>query len=144
LEKAPANRYASAARLAEDLGRFLDGRPTEARPLSTLTHAWRWCRRHPARAVALVAVVLLLLTVAGVSAWTASRERAFRHQAQVQVAEGSRDRARQLRDRDEEGEALLWFARALTQVPEGADDLAEEVRTEMAASARDLPALSLC
>jgi eukaryotic-like serine/threonine-protein kinase len=45
--KAPNHRYATAAELSEDLRRFLDGRPTLARPVTTLERAWRWCRRNP-------------------------------------------------------------------------------------------------
>jgi serine/threonine-protein kinase len=58
LEKKPARRYASAEALADDLRRYLDGRPTEARPLSRVGRAWRSVRRHP---LACAAVVLLLL-----------------------------------------------------------------------------------
>jgi serine/threonine-protein kinase len=47
LEKEPALRYSSAAQLADDLQRYLDGEPTDARPLSRIERAWRWCRRHP-------------------------------------------------------------------------------------------------
>jgi len=47
LEKDPARRYASAAELAGDLGRFLQYEPIHARPLGTPTKLWRWSRRHP-------------------------------------------------------------------------------------------------
>jgi serine/threonine protein kinase/WD40 repeat protein len=62
LAKPPGQRYSSAAELAVDLSRFLDGRPTIARPLTPAQHAGRWLRRNPtlagAIAAALTAVVL--------------------------------------------------------------------------------------
>jgi mono/diheme cytochrome c family protein/predicted Ser/Thr protein kinase len=63
LEKAPRQRYATARALAEDLGRFLEGRPVSARSSGPLRRAWKWARRHP-RGVAAVAglCVLTLLT----------------------------------------------------------------------------------
>ena len=47
LAKQPRDRYPSAVALAEDLGRWLDGRPTLARPLSPAGRAIRWIRRRP-------------------------------------------------------------------------------------------------
>ncbi len=61
LRKDPRRRYASAGALADDLQRWLDGFPIQARPVSKLEHASRWCRRRPAFA-SLLAV--LALTVA--------------------------------------------------------------------------------
>ena len=61
LRKDPMRRYASAEALADDLQRWLDGFPIQARPVSKLEHASRWCRRRPALA-SLLAV--LAFTVA--------------------------------------------------------------------------------
>lgn len=50
---APAERYADGTALAEDLRRFLDGEPVEARPHPRLAHALRRLRRRPGLAAAL-------------------------------------------------------------------------------------------
>jgi hypothetical protein len=71
LRKAPGDRYASARALADDLRRFLDGKPVQARPLGALARAGRWLGRHKEvgyvaggalAAVAVVLVSFLLLT----------------------------------------------------------------------------------
>jgi hypothetical protein len=66
LEKEPANRYATAEELAEDLRRFRAGEPIANRPQRTWQRAMRWLTRHRRVAVlagAGLAVVLLLLAV---------------------------------------------------------------------------------
>jgi len=62
LAKEPTRRYASAAALADDLVRFLDGRPILARPAGVVERASRWVKRNPAIS-ALTAAVVLTLTV---------------------------------------------------------------------------------
>src|SRR5262249_9263547 len=67
LEKSPPRRYASAAALADDLGRFLAGQPIQARPAGPLERGLEWARRRAAVA-ALLAVSLaagLALLVGG-------------------------------------------------------------------------------
>ncbi len=63
LEKNPSRRYASAEALADDLNRLLAGRPIQARPVSPIEHAWRWCRRQPL--IASLAATLLLTLLGG-------------------------------------------------------------------------------
>jgi tetratricopeptide (TPR) repeat protein len=60
LQKSPKDRYESAAAVADDLRRFLNGEPVKARPLGPVGRTWRWCRRKPGTA-SLVAVLLMAL-----------------------------------------------------------------------------------
>jgi WD40 repeat protein/serine/threonine protein kinase len=69
LEKEPRRRYASAADLADDLKRFLDGVPIRARPVSTTEHLVKWVRRRPAVAMLTASVVAVALAGVGGLAW---------------------------------------------------------------------------
>jgi eukaryotic-like serine/threonine-protein kinase len=61
LEKDPARRFHTAAELADDLHRFVDGDPILARPTPAWERAWKWGRRRPA-IVALLALIPLAVT----------------------------------------------------------------------------------
>ena len=65
--KLPADRYASAHELADDLRRFLQHQPPKARCASAIQHAWRWARRNPTVAISstIIAMLLVALAVAG-------------------------------------------------------------------------------
>jgi serine/threonine protein kinase len=71
LEKDPNRRYGTAEALADDLGRYLDGKPIIARPINNLERAWRWCRRNKTVAVLLSTLVVALVTGAVVSTYFA-------------------------------------------------------------------------
>jgi tetratricopeptide (TPR) repeat protein/tRNA A-37 threonylcarbamoyl transferase component Bud32 len=66
LQKEPARRYGSSSELADDLQRYLDGRPIAARPISRTARFVRWCRRNPR--VAMLSAALLLALLGGLAA----------------------------------------------------------------------------
>ena len=80
LRKDPRRRYASAGALADDLKRWLDGFPIQARPVSKLEHAGRWCRRRPAVAslLAVLALTVASSLVGLLTLWRHSESRARR------------------------------------------------------------------
>jgi len=80
LEKEPRNRYASAAALADDLHRFVNGEPVLARPVSKLEQFQRWGQRNPLVAGLAGALLLVILTGLAVS-WY------FAWQSQVRARE---------------------------------------------------------
>jgi serine/threonine-protein kinase len=61
LQKAPADRYASAAALADDLDRFARGEPPLVRPPRVDQRFWSWTRRQPALASRLIGLGLFWL-----------------------------------------------------------------------------------
>jgi non-specific serine/threonine protein kinase/serine/threonine-protein kinase len=70
MRKEPEQRYPSVAALSEDVGRFLDGRPVEARRHSAAYRAKKFVRRHRIGAVATGLVLAAL--AAGI--WATLRE----------------------------------------------------------------------
>jgi hypothetical protein len=69
LEKAPGKRYPTAGALAEDLDRYLAGRPTVARPRGLLARTWLWCHHRERVNDAGVLTVFLIIVLA---IWVAS------------------------------------------------------------------------
>jgi hypothetical protein len=67
LQKEPHRRYPDALALAEDLDRFLEGRPVLARRISAVEHLGRRCRRNPCVASLVAVVLALFVTVVTIS-----------------------------------------------------------------------------
>jgi hypothetical protein len=68
MAKSPRQRYATAAELADDLRRFLNGQPIKARPVGPFRQALKWTRRQPVAA----GLGALLLLAVGVGALVGS------------------------------------------------------------------------
>ncbi len=67
MDKSPARRYGSAGDLADDLQRFLESQPIQARRPNALRRCMRWCSRNSRVAgwgLALAAVLLVTTTAA--------------------------------------------------------------------------------
>jgi WD40 repeat protein/serine/threonine protein kinase len=96
LEKEPGRRYPSALALAEDLGRFREGKQVLARPVRTVARLARACRRRPLVA-SLVALLLVSLLggVAGITwKWLEANAKAQQATDKAQEARFQTYRAR--------------------------------------------------
>jgi len=70
LQKDPMWRYQTGQELADDLNRYLDGKPIHARPVGGVERAWRWAQRNrlaTALSAATIAALSIALVVAGVA-----------------------------------------------------------------------------
>lgn len=88
LRRDPAQRYASADALADDLQRWLEHRPLRIAPPSRAASFRLWLRRNRGLTAAAAAVLLAILVGSGVALWQASEAR-----AQAAIAEQQRNEA---------------------------------------------------
>ena len=124
LEKDPAQRYASAQDLAEELERFQRGEPIQARPTGGAERVWRWCRRKPALAGSLATVVGVLLVGVAAVFWQWQRaerntrqETAQRQRAEAAVTRLSMEQAESLFAQDQSPLAVALLAKLLRENP---------------------------
>ena len=89
-------RYASAAHLADDVQRFLEGRPILARPDSWTYRMGKSMRRHPVITTAVVGALTVLLTGTALLAYNAQRLSVERDRA-VAAEQRARAEAEQAR-----------------------------------------------
>jgi WD40 repeat protein len=92
LQKEPASRYPSACELAEDLDRFLQGRPTVARPVSVAGRVARWCRRNPVPAGLLATLAVVFVTSFVLVTWMWRDADEQRRYAEVKAEEETKAR----------------------------------------------------
>ncbi len=152
--KEPADRYASAKALAEDLVRFLADEPILARPPSLWDKGVKWTRRH--KTLALSAVAMLVLASGGLLASTLliareqQKTRAAYVSQQQKTTEANQQRAQAEQSFNQAREARAQAERSFGQARDAvnylsrvaADELAgtpqsAEVRKEMLEAALD-------
>jgi WD40 repeat protein/tRNA A-37 threonylcarbamoyl transferase component Bud32 len=147
LEKDPHHRYADVAALAEDLDRFVDGRPILARPTASAERLRKWARRRPA--VALLSIALATVIVVGFLLvgwqWRRAETKAVAEAAANKRAQQARlvasagqarltlHQALALCDQGEVARGLSWLARSLELAEEaGSAQLACPIRINLA------------
>jgi WD40 repeat protein len=105
MDRNPAGRYRTAIDLADDLRRFLEGKPTLARPLKWTGRAVKWLRRND-QVVALGVVTTIAAILLAVGGWYVrqtqqlknDQDRVAREQAERTQADQRRDYANRVRD----------------------------------------------
>jgi tetratricopeptide (TPR) repeat protein len=110
LEKNPAERYATAQELADDLRRFLDDKPIRARRPTLRQRLTKWGRRHKgvvASAVAALVVAVVALAVSTTWVWKENQDK----NAALALAQQQREAAERAR-----GKALDAVQRMLARV----------------------------
>ncbi|MGE0708026.1 MAG: tetratricopeptide repeat protein [Planctomycetota bacterium] len=131
MEKDPRARYASARLVADDLERYLDDRPIEARRPTTIERLRRWGRRNRALVNGLVAAGLLLYLGGAVAAVNYVRAQA-EVGAREQQAEDRGEQRGELKART----ALIQRARAASEQAQAACAAAPAPAADEAAAER--------
>jgi tetratricopeptide (TPR) repeat protein len=83
-EKNPAERYATAQELADDLRRFVEDKPIRAKRPTLVQRAAKWRRRHPAVVWSTLVITLILVASLG---WIVRDWQVRRTEAEAQVVE---------------------------------------------------------
>jgi serine/threonine protein kinase/predicted negative regulator of RcsB-dependent stress response len=105
LARDPQRRYPTVQALADDLCRYLNGRPIEARPDSAWYRASKFVRRHP---LALSAATLGLVLLLGLTAFSVRQaERASAEALRAQEFAASAERERDLANAEGRRQELL-------------------------------------
>ncbi len=93
LEKEPHHRYHSAAALADDLRRFLAGKPVSVRPIGPVTRTSRWAKRRPTAAALVALVAAVCFAVPAAIVWTVGESE--QHATETAAAKDREDAARE-------------------------------------------------
>jgi serine/threonine protein kinase/tetratricopeptide (TPR) repeat protein len=116
LEKNPADRYATAKDLADDLRRWVEDQPIRARRPSLVQRLRKWSRRHRAAVAAAVVCLVVTLVALGATGGRLLSDRAARHREAEDKAKWVLEAAKPgLRDGNPKDPALTsarWLAQS--------------------------------
>lgn len=120
LEKQPARRLPSARFLADELDRFLEGKPLHSHPVGSFERLWKFSLRNKAAAIAVAGISVSLIAGTIISTWQAVKAREARQVALRQKAES-----------DEISAIILETARGLDEHVVGHDVDSDDFRAEL-------------
>ncbi len=85
IRKEPERRYESAGQLADDIRRYLSGKPVKAHADSRLYRAGKFIKRHPAGTVSAAAILLMIVMYLVTLTWHQQQTRAALTQAEIEA-----------------------------------------------------------
>jgi eukaryotic-like serine/threonine-protein kinase len=136
LEKNPAERYATAQELADDLRHFLEDKPIRARSAGLARRLRKWGRRHPAWVAAAAAALMATVAVtSGGIGWVAN-DRVTRQQATAKAVAAAWEESQSWQEQRRLPEALSAARRAAGLAAGGEAD--ETLRRQADARVADL------
>jgi WD40 repeat protein/tRNA A-37 threonylcarbamoyl transferase component Bud32 len=120
MAKEPGRRFATARELADDLRRFLNGEPVQARPVSIWERGWSWAKRRPALAGLLLVSAVAVLALGGVITgliYNSQLQMALREtEREREKAEAAQHAESTAREQEEEQRKLAQDAQARAEM----------------------------
>jgi tetratricopeptide (TPR) repeat protein len=140
MEKNPADRYAAAQDLADDLERFLKDEPIRARRPTLLQRARKWGRRHKAAVWAAAVCMSVTLLVVAVSIGWGVRDREALRATTAEQVNRALNEADLLKKQQRWGDALARLKLAEPLLADSGEaalrDRAQELRRDLEMAAR--------
>jgi len=130
MEKNPADRYATAKELADDLRRFLADEPIRARSAGVTRRLRTWGRRHPAWVAATAAALTMAIALLSGSIGWVANDRAVRAEATAAEIKTALDDSQEWQQRRRVPEALSAARRAKAALAGGHADATLRRRVE--------------
>lgn len=101
LEKDKERRYASAAELADELDRYLEGEPILAKPAGVVTRVYKRVRKHPLAYALSATTVLAVLAAVFITVFLSGRTASLETDRQTALTEKKQAQEKLAKERDE-------------------------------------------